>query len=188
MSADRYELGSVLGRGGMGVVYEAVAREASGFTRRVVVKKLLDQPGGDPSQAALFLDEARTASRLHHANIVAVLDYGLVDRIPFQVLELVDGLDVGALLRRLSARGAHGIRVDVALYIVTEVAHGLCLAYEVHSDESEEWTVGAPQQGKLKCSYCYKKAPNLWPRHHRGPCQGIHRGTGARIDGIILCD
>lgn len=90
----------------MAEVFEAVAEGDDGFSRRVALKRIL--PGDGDVDAALermFLDEARIASRLHHANIVSVLDYGTVDGQPFQVLELVDGMHAGSLRRRGETAG-----------------------------------------------------------------------------------
>jgi len=117
----------------MGEVLEAVARGASGFERRVAIKRLLRGAELDPAASRMFLDEARIASRLHHAGIVAVLDYGLDGTTPFQVLELVDGFDVAALIRR-SAGAIPAVPDDIALYIAAEVAHALAFAHEARDE------------------------------------------------------
>lgn len=133
MLADRYELHALLGAGGMAEVYEATAHGAHGFVRRVAVKRMLSESTSDPDGVRLFLDEARIASRLHHASIVAVLDCGVVDDAPFQVLEFVDGWDAAALMRRVKALG-RSVPLDVALYITTEVAHALAHAHEATNE------------------------------------------------------
>ncbi len=116
-----------LGSGGMAEVLEAEALGEAGFVRRVAIKRMLATANEDASFARMFLDEARIASRLHHANIVSVLDYGLVDGAPFQVLELVDGVDARTLVRR----GEGGkLPVDIALYIVAQIGHALASAHE----------------------------------------------------------
>jgi serine/threonine protein kinase len=120
----------VLGQGGMGIVHEAIARGAHDFSRRVVIKQLRSEATLDPTLVKMFLDEARIASRLHHAGIISILDYGIFDGLPFQVLELVDGVDVGAVLRQLVARGER-MPVDLALFIATEVAHALAYAHDM---------------------------------------------------------
>jgi serine/threonine protein kinase len=131
MFADRYELGAPLGRGGMAEVFEAVAHGAHGFERRVAIKRLLPEIGGDPDLVRRFLDEARIASHLHHAGIVAVLDYGVVEGAPFQVLELVEGANATTLLRSGASKGTP-MPVEVALAIATETAHALAYAHERH--------------------------------------------------------
>ncbi|MAT25282.1 MAG: hypothetical protein CMN29_10030 [Sandaracinus sp.] len=109
-----------LGRGGMAEVFEAVATGADGFERRVALKRVLPDKAADARFRAMFFDEARLASRLHHANVVAVLDYGLEGERPFQVLELVDGADLGALL---DERGP--LPLGLALHVGREVALAL---------------------------------------------------------------
>jgi serine/threonine-protein kinase len=127
--AERYELVALLGRGGMAEVFVAVAHGARGFTRRVAIKRLLPGLGDDATFVARFFDEARIASRLHHANIVGVLDFAIADGAPFQVLELVDGCDVAQLLDR-----GEPIPVEIALHVTTEVAHALAYAHEAKDD------------------------------------------------------
>lgn len=109
-----------IGRGGMAEVFEAVATGADGFERRVALKRVLPDKAADARFRAMFFDEARLASRLHHANVVAVLDYGLEGERPFQVLELVDGADLGALL---DERGP--LPLGLALHVGREVALAL---------------------------------------------------------------
>lgn len=123
----RYRVMRRLGAGGMAEVLEAEALGEAGFVRRVAIKRMLGTANDDPSFARMFLDEARIASRLHHANIVSVLDYGLVDGLPFQVLELVDGLDARTLVRR--SEGGK-VPVDIALFVVAQIGHALAAAHE----------------------------------------------------------
>ena len=79
-----------------------------------------------------FLDEARIASHLHHANIVSVLDYGIADGLPFQVLELVGGLDLQSAL----ALGGP-LPPELALHVCTEVAYALGHAHEAHAPDGQ---------------------------------------------------
>ncbi|WP_432984146.1 protein kinase domain-containing protein [Dactylosporangium sp. CA-233914] len=85
---DRYELRSVIGRGGMADVWLAVDGRLG---RPVAVKMLHDDGGADPSLAERFKREAHTAARLSHPSIVAVYDVGVDDRTPYLVMELVQG-------------------------------------------------------------------------------------------------
>ena len=90
-----------IGAGGMAEVLEAIAVGDHGFERRVAIKRMLPGETGEPPSLAAqrqFLDEARIAAQLHHANIVAITDYGIADGLPFQVLEHIDGIDVRGLI------------------------------------------------------------------------------------------
>jgi protein kinase-like protein len=118
----RYRLLQRIGSGGMAEVFEAVAVGDHGFERRVAIKRLL--AGSDRQRESMFIDEARIASQLHHANIVAVLDYGVVDGQPFQVLEHVDGIDLGALLARSGP-----LTAEVALHVCAMIGHALEYAH-----------------------------------------------------------
>jgi hypothetical protein len=105
----------------MAEVFEAELVGEQGFSRKVALKRMSGDAAVNPGAAARFLDEARIASRLHHAHVVSVLDVGLLDDRPFQVLELVDGLDVQALLQR----AGDTLPIEIALIIAGAVAHAL---------------------------------------------------------------
>lgn len=113
----------------MAEVLEAMALGEGGFSRRVAIKRILPEHVTDPSFVRMFIDEARIASRLHHANVVAVLDFGVADEVPFQILEFVDGVDAKTLADQGRAAGAP-MPIDVALHVCTEIAHALHHAHE----------------------------------------------------------
>ncbi len=129
MSA-RYRLRRRLGRGGMAEVFEATAAGERGFERTVAVKRMLPEIGRIHDDA--FLDEARIASHLHHANIVSVLDYGIAGGLPFQVLELVEGLDLQSAL----ALG-QPLSPELALHVCSEVAYALSHAHEARAPDGQ---------------------------------------------------
>jgi serine/threonine protein kinase len=83
-----YELVGELGRGGMGVVYEA--RDTL-LDRRVALKVLLPDIVGNPQFEARFLNEARAIARLEHPSIVQVHDMGRQDGCMYMVMEYVEG-------------------------------------------------------------------------------------------------
>ena len=85
----RYRLIGRIGKGGMGVVYEA---EHVGLDKRVAVKFLLDRFTDDAEVVERFHREARTASRIGQANIIDVFDVGHAeDGRPYLVMELLAG-------------------------------------------------------------------------------------------------
>jgi hypothetical protein len=92
----RYRLGALLGRGGMGEVYEA---EDLRLHRPVAVKLLRPDLAGDPRVLERFRREARTAGSLMHPNIVAVHDVGSDGGRSFLVMELVRGLTLAEVIR-----------------------------------------------------------------------------------------
>ncbi len=84
---DRYRLETVLGQGGMGVVY----RGYDTLLERTVAVKLLSETGLGSEGRARLLNEARAAAQLNHPNIVSIYDAGLTGKAPFIVMELVEG-------------------------------------------------------------------------------------------------
>ncbi len=95
----RYRVLSVLGEGGMGVLYAA---EHTLTRRRVALKLLRSGRDGDELRTLRerFLVEARTAAAVRHPNIVDVLDMGLdEDGSPFLALELLEGMALDQMLR-----------------------------------------------------------------------------------------
>jgi len=105
----------------MAEVFEAEIVGELGFSRKVAIKRMLSHAAADPRAASRFLDEAQIASRLHHANVVAVTDVGLLDDLPFHVLELVDGMNA----HELQQRSGGTLPIEVALIIAADVAHAL---------------------------------------------------------------
>src|SRR5438093_193926 len=84
----RYELGSVLGRGGMAEVYVGTDRVLG---RRIAVKILSDRFARDNSFVTRFRREAQSAAALNHPNVVSVFDTGSDDGTHFIVMEYVQG-------------------------------------------------------------------------------------------------
>ena len=93
-----YTLSQVIGRGGMGVVYEAW--EAS-MDRRVALKTLPTGVAADARAVARFIREARVAGRLNHPNIVPVYGMGVKEQTPYYAMEFVEGRTLAETLRDL---------------------------------------------------------------------------------------
>lgn len=85
--AERYDLGEVIGRGGMAEVYRATDR----VLHRDVAVKVLRDTADDESDRLRFTAEARTLARLSHPGLVMVLDAGTTSERPYLVMELVEG-------------------------------------------------------------------------------------------------
>lgn len=91
----RYRIVRPLGRGGMGVVYLARLEGAAGFSRPVVIKRIVPDLTGDTTMSQLFVREARILSNLQHAGIVSVVDFGEENLAYVMVLEYVHGYNLG---------------------------------------------------------------------------------------------
>ncbi len=127
--AGRYTLVRRMAAGGMAEVWEGSAVGEQGFVRRVAIKRMLQAEAGGEAFTRMFLDEARIVSQLHHANIVGIIDFGVADGAPFQVLELVDGLDAARLLEHSGSK----LPLPLALHLCAEIAHALAYAHEATS-------------------------------------------------------
>ena len=87
-----------IGRGGMGVVYEA---EEESLSRASRSKCCLPARSSKPKQVQRFEREARAAARLHHTNIVPVFGVGQQDGQPYYVMQYIEGLGLNAVLAEL---------------------------------------------------------------------------------------
>ncbi|HEX4386548.1 MAG TPA: protein kinase [Myxococcales bacterium] len=124
---DRYVLGAVLGRGGMGLVHEAVDLKL----QREVAVKLLGSATATAESLRRFSREALAAGSLQHPNVVGVFDTGEQQGRPFLVTELLRG----ETLRQRLARGP--VPVEQARAWALQLAAGLQVAHEkglIHRD------------------------------------------------------
>lgn len=125
----RYILQELMARGGMGEVFRATALGAGGFERPVVIKRILPQLKGWAQLATMFVEEARMMSRLLHPNIVQVLDFGQGQKEDyFLVMELVEGVDVGALGQSYRLRD-EAVPPPLALFVTQQILRGLHYAH-----------------------------------------------------------
>jgi serine/threonine protein kinase len=131
---DRYTLVRLVGKGGMGAVYEA---HHARLARRAAIKFLLPELAARPEILRRFENEAMAAGGLEHANLVAVIDLGrATDGAPYLVMEFLDGEDCAQLLRR-----AGPLPVPRAANIVLQACHGVAVAHAagiIHRDLKPE--------------------------------------------------
>jgi len=94
-----FEIVREIGRGGMGIVYEAIQLSLG---RRVALKTLPFAAGFDPKYLQRFRQEAQAAAQLHHANIVPVYAVGCERGVNFYAMQLIDGQSLDCIIRQLS--------------------------------------------------------------------------------------
>ncbi|RLB45942.1 MAG: serine/threonine protein kinase, partial [Deltaproteobacteria bacterium] len=128
-----YELISRLGAGGMAETFLAVRRGPGGFEQRVCLKRILPAFEDDAEFVRLFMEEARIAATLRHANIVQVLDFGVANGSHFMALELIDGLDLRELLRALRKMGEN-ITTGLVAHLAYELANALEYAHRADGE------------------------------------------------------
>ncbi len=127
--AQRYEIQSVLGRGGMGTVYRARDIE---LEEVVAIKTLRPEFMTDATLLERFKDEIRLARRLSDQNIVRTHDFGEWSGVYYLTMEYVEGITVRELI---DTRGRLGVSSTLA--IAAQLAHSLAVAHEhgvIHRD------------------------------------------------------
>src|SRR4051812_10345344 len=97
----KYRFTEKVGSGGMAEVVRAGAEGPEGFERALVIKQIHPRLSDAPEFVRMFVDEAKISARLIHPNIVQVFEFGYRDGRYYIVMEPVDGVDMGRLLRRL---------------------------------------------------------------------------------------
>lgn len=137
MSADsakpRYEPLVRIGTGGMATVHVARARGADGFSRLVALKRAHPHVRDDPELRASMRLEARIASRLHHPNVVGVLDVDDTSGELELVLDYVEGCTLSDLIH--ADVGTRGDAARAMVRIVLDVAAGLEATHRARGDD-----------------------------------------------------
>ncbi|HET9531885.1 MAG TPA: protein kinase [Blastocatellia bacterium] len=113
-----YEIVRELGRGGMGVVYEAIQKP---LDRRVALKLLHPEWAARQDISARFLEEAKSVAKLNRPTIIEVYDFGQVNDTYYLALKYIDGPPLDAVLaqERLSIKRI----VDVLIGVADALAH-----------------------------------------------------------------
>ena len=97
----KYYLLERINVGGMAEVFKAKAFGVEGFERLLAVKRILPNIAEDEEFITMFIDEAKIAVQLQHANIAQIFDLGKVDDSFFIALEYVHGKDLRAIFDHL---------------------------------------------------------------------------------------
>jgi serine/threonine-protein kinase len=126
----KYQITREIGRGAMGVVYEAMR---TSLGRRVAVKTLLEEMSANEQLGERFQREARAASAIGHPHIVDVFDLGRTeDGLLFMVMEILDGESLADTLKRTPR-----LPIPLATHLMVQVLSGLSAAHKhgiVHRD------------------------------------------------------
>ncbi len=160
-----YRIETVIGRGGMGVVY--LARHA-GLDRRVALKLLAPDYAGDEAFRARFLRESRMAAAIDHPNIIPIYEAGEVDGAYFLAMRYVAGTDLETRLR------AGPLEPGEAVHILGQVASALDAAHEqslIHRDVKPANVLIATGKGVEKADHAYLTDFGL--TKHRGSQSGL---------------
>jgi serine/threonine protein kinase len=138
--AGRYELADPIATGGMAEVFEATDTRLG---RTVAVKVLREAIADRPEMRERMRAEVLLAARLHHPNVVAVLDGGVEDGHPFLVMERLHGSTLADLLHRRGRVDPKTARaVGLQMLAAVAAAHRLGI---VHSDIKPGNVLRAPE-------------------------------------------
>jgi hypothetical protein len=148
-----YRLGVLIGRGGMGEVYEAVSVHDG---REAAVKLLHPSTLADAQAVSRFVREAEVTARLDSPHLVAVYEVGLTSgEIPFIAMERLRGKDLAHHLRRVRR-----LTAPETLDLVRQIADGLTVAHDagvIHRDLKPHNLFLAEKDGARQL-----EAPRLW--------------------------
>jgi len=127
----KYELLDRLGRGGMADVWRARIAGPQGFQRTLVLKRILPHLITDAKARQLFEREARVVSRLSHAGIVQVYEFGEIQGEYYLAMEYVEGRDVSAIIR------AGGASAPIAALVCRDVCRALGYAHALRDEDGK---------------------------------------------------
>ncbi|MBK8169117.1 MAG: protein kinase [Sandaracinaceae bacterium] len=124
----KYQLLELLARGGMAEVFKAKSHGVEGFEKILVIKRILPELSRHPQFVEMFINEAKIAVTLSHANIVQVFDLGRFEDTYFIAMEYVAGLDLATVLR-LGRRYNRPMSRELVVYVMSELAKALDYAH-----------------------------------------------------------
>ncbi len=108
-----------IGEGGMAHVYRGIQ---DSLQRPVAIKLLINDLSFDAEARKRFERESYFIARLNHANIIHVIDRGIIrDEVPYFVMEFVEGIDLGTAMK--SRQLGHGQKVDIIVQILKALAY-----------------------------------------------------------------
>ena len=120
----RYLLLKKIARGGMAEIFRAMAFGGQGFSKYVVLKRMLPDITKDHQFVDMFVAEAKLVATLNHANIVQIYDFGLIDDRLYLAMEYVQGMNLSQVINDMRELG-QPVPIATACYIITEALYGL---------------------------------------------------------------
>jgi eukaryotic-like serine/threonine-protein kinase len=181
-----YQLVERLAMGGMAEVYLARPSQGAASDRFVALKRILPNIAEDDEFIAMFIDEAKIAGQLNHANVATIFDLGKINQSYFIAMEYVSGHDLRALwdrTRDAAPNGKNALPIGLACHITKKICEGLDYAHRkrdakgrplgiIHRDVSPQ-NVLISYDGDLKIiDFGIAKAANRIVRTQTGILKG----------------
>jgi hypothetical protein len=126
----KYALLKRIAIGGMAEVFRSKAFGAEGFEKLAAVKRMLPHLSSDSQFVGMFINEAKLAANLNHANIVQIYDFGCIEGQYFISMEYIHGKDIADIIRILRDRNLAAPQ-ELACHIFIEVLNGLDYAHRL---------------------------------------------------------
>ena len=195
----QYRLLERIGVGGMAEVWKARMTGVEGFQKTVAIKKILPHLTDSPAFVDMFIDEAKLAAQLSHANIIHIYDLGKIGDDYYIAMEYVDGENLRDLLNVARERGMP-LPIGLALYVAARLASALDHAHRkrdfedrdlglVHRDVSPQ-NVLIGYEGTIKlCDFGIVKAVSKSSHTQMGALKGKlqymspEQAWGKTVDG-----
>ncbi len=136
----RYALLDKIGSGGMAEIYRAKTFGAAGFEKEFAVKLILPSLVDDKEFVEMFINEAKIAVSLYHANVVQVFDLGEIDTQYYIAMEFVNGMDLLDVLARCANLDLK-IPLDLVLFVTMEMLKGLDFAHRAKDSYGEDLNI-----------------------------------------------
>lgn len=143
MAADNYQkfgnyiLLDRINVGGMAEVFRGKQVGVEGFTKMVALKRILPNISADQDFIDMFIDEAKLAVAMQHANIVQIYDLGQVDETYYIAMEYIPGVDVRTIWDRARRRNRL-LPIAMSCYLMQRVCEGLDFAHRKKDDFGQD--------------------------------------------------
>lgn len=138
----RYRIRQRMAAGGMATVYVAQLEGAAGFGKLVALKRIHPHLAHEEEFVRMFLDEARLTSRIDHANVCAVTDFGQAAGTYFLAMELLHGESFSSVVRTSAKRNVTPTwRARLFAKVLVDVCEGLHAAHELVDDHGASMSV-----------------------------------------------
>jgi serine/threonine-protein kinase len=134
----KYRIIALLGQGGMASVFLSVVPGPMGVNKLLVVKVLREELSQDEDFVTMFVNEARLAARLNHANVVQTYEVGVEGRQHYLAMDYLDGQPLHAVLRKA---GRSGVPLEVQVRILAEALAGLHYAHTLRDFDGTDLRV-----------------------------------------------
>lgn len=136
----RYALLERIGTGGMAEIFRGKTFGAAGFEKEFAIKLILPSLVNDTEFVDMFINEAKIAVSLYHANVVQVFDLGEMDEQYYIAMEFVHGKDLLDVLARCAEMGLK-IPLNLVIFITMEMLKGLDFAHRAKDPYGDELNI-----------------------------------------------